>query len=199
MKKLKSNLQNMVLVLVGVALICGGTLAYVNQQTKSAIDEQAKKTLSDGIKAVLDADDITVNSTSEKKRIVNGKEQNFVIYNTDKGVAEQSTDPNAFSGNLTVLVGFDAEGVIKGYTILAHAETPGLGAKATEWFQEDQPGNIVGINPAKTNLTVKNDGGEINAITASTITSRAFLRAVQQAYSTFVEEKANLSAADTDK
>ncbi|MEE1317629.1 MAG: Na+-transporting NADH:ubiquinone oxidoreductase subunit G, partial [Prevotella sp.] len=87
MKKLKSNLQNMVLVLVGVALICGGTLAYVNQLTKSAIDEQAKKTLADGIKAVLDADDITVNSTSEKKRIVNGKEQTFVIYNTDKGVA----------------------------------------------------------------------------------------------------------------
>ena len=199
MKKLKSNLQNMVLVLVGVALICGGTLAYVNQLTKSAIDEQAKKTLADGIKAVLDADDITVNSTSEKKRIVNGKEQTFVIYNTDKGVAVQSTDPNAFSGNLTVLVGFDGEGVIKGYNILAHAETPGLGAKATEWFQEGQPGNIVGINPAKTNLTVKNDGGEINAITASTITSRAFLRAVQQAYSTFVEEKANLSAADTDK
>ena len=96
MKKLKSNLQNMVLVLVSVALICGGTLAYFNQLTKPAIDEQAEKALADGIKNVLDADDITVNNKSEKKRVVNGKEQTFVVYNTDKGVAIQSTDPNAF-------------------------------------------------------------------------------------------------------
>lgn len=189
MKKLKSNLQNMVLVLVSVALICGGTLAYFNQFTKPAIDEQAEKALADGIKNVLDADDITVNNKSEKKRVVNGKEQTFVVYNTDKGVAIQSTDPNAFSGNLTILVGFDTEGTIKGYTLLAHAETPGLGAKAADWFQKGQPGSIVGLNPAETNLTVKNDGGEVSAITASTITSRAFLRAVQQAYLTFMEEK----------
>ena len=89
MKKLKSNLQNMVLVLVSVALICGGTLAYFNQLTKPAIDEQAEKALADGIKNVLDADDITVNNKSEKKRVVNGKEQTFVVYNTDKGVAIQ--------------------------------------------------------------------------------------------------------------
>jgi electron transport complex protein RnfG len=189
MKKLKSNLQNMVLVLVSVALICGGTLAYFNQLTKPAIDEQAEKALADGIKNVLDADDITVNNKSEKKRVVNGKEQTFVVYNTDKGVAIQSTDPNAFSVNLTILVGFDTEGTIKGYTLLAHAETPGLGAKAADWFQKGQPGSIVGLNPAETNLTVKNDGGEVSAITASTITSRAFLRAVQQAYLTFMEEK----------
>ena len=189
MKKLRSDLQNMVLVLVSVALICGGTLAYFNRLTKPAIDEQAEKALADGIKNVLDADDITVNNKSEKKRVVNGKEQTFVVYNTDKGVAIQSTDPNAFSGNLTILVGFDTEGTIKGYTLLAHAETPGLGAKAADWFQKGQPGSIVGLNPAETNLTVKNDGGEVSAITASTITSRAFLRAVQQAYLTFMEEK----------
>lgn len=189
MKRLKSNLQNMVLVLVCVALICGGTLAFVNQLTKPAIDQQAEKALADGIKAVLDADDITVKDKSEKKRVVNGKEQTFVVYNTDKGVAVQSTDLNAFSGNLTILVGFDAEGTIKGYTLLAHAETPGLGAKASDWFQKGQPGSIIGLNPAEANLTVKNDGGEINSITASTITTRAFLRAVQQAYLTFMEEK----------
>jgi Na+-translocating ferredoxin:NAD+ oxidoreductase RnfG subunit len=52
MKKLKSNLQNMVLVLVSVAVICGGTLAYFNQLTKPAIDEQAEKALADCRKAV---------------------------------------------------------------------------------------------------------------------------------------------------
>ena len=49
MEKLKSNLQNMVLVLVGVALICGGLLAYVNQMTEPSIKAQAEKALADGI------------------------------------------------------------------------------------------------------------------------------------------------------
>lgn len=185
MEKLKSNLQNMVLVLVGVALICGGLLAFVNQATAPAIEAQASKTLSDGIKVVLATDDVTVSETKEISREVGGKTQNFVVYLTDKGTAVQSTDPNGFGGNLTVLVGFDDAGVIKGYTVLAHAETPGLGAKAGEWFQEGNPGSIVGLNPAEKNLTVANDGGDIQAITASTITSRSFLRAVQEAYNTF--------------
>lgn len=175
----------MVLVLVGVALICGGLLAFVNQATAPAIEAQASKTLSDGIKVVLATDDVTVSETKEISREVGGKTQNFVVYLTDKGTAVQSTDPNGFGGNLTVLVGFDDAGVIKGYTVLAHAETPGLGAKAGEWFQEGNPGSIVGLNPAEKNLTVANDGGDIQAITASTITSRSFLRAVQEAYNTF--------------
>ena len=189
MEKLKSNLQNMVLVLVGVALVCGGLLASVNEATASAIKAQEEKTLSDGIKVVLAADEVKVTDTNPISRNVNGKQLDFVVYTTDKGVAVQSTDPNGFGGNLTVLVGFDENGIIKGYTVLAHAETPGLGAKAGEWFQEGNPGCIVGINPSEKNFTVANDGGDIQAITASTITSRSFLRAVQEAYNTFNENK----------
>jgi len=87
-----------------------------------------------------------------------------------------------FGGELKVLTGFDAEGNILGYTILGHAETPGLGAKATDWFQKGGKGDIIGKNPAKNNMTVSKDGGEVDAITASTITSRAFLKAVNEAY-----------------
>lgn len=189
MEKLKSNLQNMVLVLVGVALICGGLLAYINQLTKPAIDAQNEKALADGIKAVLAADEVKVEKEEAVTREVDGKTQNFVIYSTDKGTAVQSTDPNGFGGNLKVLVGFNEEGDILGYAVLEHAETPGLGAKAPEWFQKDAPGCIIGINPGKANLTVTKDGGDIDAITASTITSRSFLRAVQQAYNTFKGNK----------
>ena len=74
MEKLKSNIQNMVLVLVGVALVCGGLLAYVNQLTKPAIEKQAELTLADGIKAVLATDNVTVNNTETVTRTVNGKE-----------------------------------------------------------------------------------------------------------------------------
>ncbi len=186
MGKLKSNLQNMVLVLTGSALICGGLLAYVNNLTKPTIEAQADKTLNEGIASVLGGNaGERLEEPQTIKRVIAGKEQTFIVYKMQNGTAVQSTDPNGFGGNLKVLVGFNANGDILGYTVLEHAETPGLGAKAGEWFQKGNPGCIVGKNPGKSNFTVSKDGGDIDAITASTITSRAFLRAVQQAYNTF--------------
>lgn len=196
MNKIKSNLQNMVLVLTGSALICGGLLAYINNLTKPTIEAQAEKTLNEGISAVLGGNaGERLEEPTTVKRTVDGKEQTFVVYKMQNGTAVQSTDPNAFGGNLKVLVGFNTEGDILGYTVLEHAETPGLGAKAGEWFQKGQPGCIVGLNPGEKNLTVSKDGGDIDAITASTITSRSFLRAVQQAHLTFKSNTdANTSA-----
>ena len=174
-KKLKSTLPNMVIVLTSIAVIAGLALGYVNSVTEEPIRLIKEQQLSDGIKAVLAADELTVESTDT---LENGS----VIYRTDKGVAVQATDPNGFGGKLTILVGFDSEVTIQGYRILETAETPGLGAKADQWFQEGQKGNIIGMSPAKNNMTVSKDGGEVDAITASTITSRAFLRAVNMAY-----------------
>ena len=174
-KKLKSTLPNMVIVLTSIAVIAGLALGYVNSVTEEPIRLIKQQQLSDGIKAVLAADELTVEATDT---LENGS----VIYRTDKGVAVQATDPNGFGGKLTILVGFDSEATIQGYRILETAETPGLGAKADQWFQEGQKGNIIGMSPAKNNMTVTKDGGEVDAITASTITSRAFLRAVNMAY-----------------
>ncbi|MDD7247748.1 MAG: RnfABCDGE type electron transport complex subunit G [Prevotellaceae bacterium] len=201
MNKIKSNLQNMVLVLTGSALICGGLLAYINNLTKPTIEAQAEKTLNEGISAVLGGNaGERLEEPTTVKRTVDGKEQTFVVYKMQNGTAVQSTDPNAFGGNLKVLVGFNTEGDILGYTVLEHAETPGLGAKAGEWFQKGQPGCIVGLNPGEKNLTVSKDGGDIDAITASTITSRSFLRAVQQAHLTFKSNTdANTSATAQKK
>lgn len=174
-KKLKSTLPNMVIVLTSIAVIAGLALGYVNSVTEEPIRLIKEQQLSDGIKAVLAADELKVEATDT---LENGS----VIYRTDKGVAVQATDPNGFGGKLTILVGFDSEATIQGYRILETAETPGLGAKADQWFQEGQKGNIIGMSPAKNNMTVSKDGGEVDAITASTITSRAFLRAVNMAY-----------------
>lgn len=180
----------MVLVLVGVALITGGILAYVNHITEAPIKLQAEKTLADGIKAVMGGVQLSVAENDTIKQTIKGKEAVFVIHKTvdsnkqDLGVAVESTT-DGFGGDLKVLVGFDKDGNILGYTILQHAETPGLGAKADKWFQKDGKGSIIGKNPNKYNLTVKKDGGDIDAITASTITSRAFLLAVTQAYNAY--------------
>ena len=191
MKKLESSLKNMVLVLTGVAVIMGAILALVNNMTSGPIEAQKEKALADGIKAVMVCDDLVVAKKEEvKQNDAKGKEMTFTIYQTkdakgkDLGAAVESTT-GGFGGDLKVLVGFDIEGNILGYTILEHAETPGLGAKADKWFQKDGKGNIIGKSP-KEPLTVSKDGGQVDAITASTITSRAFLLAVNNAYKAYM-------------
>ena len=190
MKKLESSLLNMVLVLTGVAVVMGGILAYVNHLTEGPIAEQKTKALANGIKSVMGVDDVTVAKTDTiKQNDAKGKELSYIIYQTkdakgqDLGAAVESTT-GGFGGDLKVLVGFNPEGKILGYTLLEHAETPGLGAKADKWFQKGEKGDIIGKDPADP-LTVSKDGGQVDAITASTITSRAFLLAVNNAYTAF--------------
>ena len=188
-KKLESSLLNMVLVLTGVAIVMGGILAYVNHLTEGPIAQQKEKALADGIKSVMGVDDITVSMTDTVRQNVGGKELTFILYQTqdaqkkDLGAAVESTT-GGFGGDLKVLVGFDPDGKILGYTLLEHAETPGLGAKADKWFQKGEKGDIIGKDP-KEPLTVSKDGGQVDAITASTITSRAFLLAVNNAYNAY--------------
>ena len=189
MKKLESSLTNMTLVLTLVAVVMGGILAFVNHLTEGPIAEQKAKALADGIKTVMVCNDLVVAEPVEVKQDIDGKEHTFIIYNVkdaqgkDLGAAVQSVTMG-FGGDLKVLVGFDTEGNILGYTLLEHAETPGLGAKADQWFQKGQKGDIIGKSPAEP-LTVSKDGGQVDAITASTITSRAFLKAVNNAYNAY--------------
>ena len=190
MKKLESSFTNMVLVLTGVAVIIGGILALVNHITEGPISEQAKLALVDGIKSVMGGGELTVVKTDTvRQNDAKGKEMTYIIYQTqdaqknDLGAAVESTT-GGFGGNLKVLVGFDPQGNVLGYTLLEHAETPGLGAKADKWFQKGEKGDIIGKNPAEP-LTVSKDGGQVDAITASTITSRAFLLAVNNAYTAY--------------
>ena len=180
----------MVLVLTGVAVVMGGILAYVNHLTEGPIAEQKSKALADGIKTVMMCNDLVVAKTYEvKQNDDKGKEQTYTVYQiqdakgNDLGAAVESTTMG-FGGDLKVLVGFNPKGEILGYTLLEHAETPGLGAKADKWFQKGQKGDIIGKNPAEP-LTVSKDGGQVDAITASTITSRAFLLAVNNAYKAY--------------
>ena len=190
MKKLESTLTNMVLVLTGVAVIMGGILAFVNHLTEGPINEQKAKALADGIKTVMCVDNLTVDRTDTvQTKGPKGKDVTYIIYNANDAQgkalgAAVETIANGFGGELKLLVGFDPEGKILGYTLLEHAETPGLGAKADKWFQKGEKGDIIGMSPADP-LTVSKDGGQVDAITASTITSRAFLYAVNSAYDAY--------------
>ena len=191
MKKLESTFSNMAIVLVVVAVITGGILAWCNQVTKGPIEEQAQLTLANGIKNVMGVADLKVVASDSVKQNIGGKELAFVVHRTTDasgqtlGAAVEST-VGGFGGDLKVLVGFGTDGEVLGYTILQTAETPGLGAKADKWFQKDGKGCIIGKQMSSDKpLTVSKDGGDIDAITASTITSRAFLKAVNQAYAAY--------------
>lgn len=204
MKKLQSNILNMALVLTVIAVVAAGALAWVNNVTSGPIEEINNLAIENGIKSVILGDrDIrfTVDNPVEQDGFVfhsvNDMNGNLI------GTAVESTDKNGFGGALKVMVGFDPEGKILGYTVLEHSETPGLGAQADGWFRQasaevkeqsgvadvllgapGKPGNhnIIGMNPGDDMMIVSKDGGDVDAITASTITSKAFLRAVNAAY-----------------
>jgi electron transport complex protein RnfG len=167
-------------------VIAGALLGYVNELTKGPIAEANAKALSDAIALVVPGFDNNPADAPESFEL-NGA--TYKIYKATKGGefigAAVESSANGFGGALNVLVGFDKEGNIIDYSLLSHAETPGLGSKAADWFKKGQKGDITGKNPGKGALTVKNDGGEVDAITASTITSRAFLNAVNNAYAAY--------------
>ncbi len=208
MEKLKPTLKNMTLVLVGVAVVVGFVLAYVNHITERPIAEKAQATLAQGIKDVMKVNDLTVTADDTVKTTVDGKEVSFVVHKTaDKsgnplGAAVESTT-TGFGGDLKVLVGFDKDGKISGYTILQTSETPGLGAKADKWFQKPEDGGkggkscVIGLSPKDGDLTVSKDGGQVDAITASTITSRAFLKAINEAYQAYAKNNTDANSGAT--
>ena len=186
MKKLESSLKNMVIVLTAITVIATGLLAYVNQLTAGPIAEANAKALSDAIAIVVPGFD---NNPAEAPETIELDGATYKIYKATKGGefigAAVESSANGFGGALSVLVGFDKEGNIIDYSLLSHAETPGLGSKAADWFKKGAKGDITGMNPGQGALVVNKDGGQIDAITASTITTRAFLKAVNNAYAAY--------------
>ena len=213
MKKLQSSLLNMVLVLTGVASIMGCILAYMNHLTASAIAEQEKKALAEGIQAVMGGQQVKVGEKPDTIIAMQDKQRHKTAYysvfrvNDMKGkplgVAIQDT-VNGFGGQLVVLVGFDNNGTILGYRLLKQSETPGLGAKAETWFQKGSKGNIIGKRLSEDNLLTvtkkqPENAMEVQAITASTITSRAFLSAINNAYSALTSKPEADGQSDASK
>lgn len=179
MKKLQSTWYNMAIVLTVISVVAGAALAYVNELTKGPIAEIQQRNEAQAIKAVLCDDNAVITDT-----VTNG---DVVVYVAENGAAVKTTDPlnGSFGGGLTIMVGLSKDFQVLGYTVLLSNETPGLGAKAGEWFQKGGKGEIVGKTAGQ--LATTKDNGEIDAITASTITTRSFLRAVNNAYAEYAK------------
>lgn len=190
MAKLKSTLPNMLLSLTGICLVAGAILAGVNQFTTGPIAASKAAALEEAIKAVTPKFDNK--PTEEAYMAVTSDGDSLKIYpammaGKPVGAAIESITKKGFSGEIKVIVGFDMDGKLLNYSVLQHAETPGLGAKMQEWFSTDKnKQSVLGRSIPEGGLKVSKDtGGDVDAITAATISSRAFLDAVNRAYSAF--------------
>ncbi|WP_289758117.1 RnfABCDGE type electron transport complex subunit G [uncultured Duncaniella sp.] len=178
---MKSSLVNMVLSLGIITVVAAAALAGVYTATKEPITQAKAEKQKSAIGQVLPDIHFNNNPADEAAEVtVDGETVTVFPARQDGelvGMAVESHDANGFSGLITVMYGFDPSGNIRGFAVMQHAETPGLGSKMDEWFSNPAH-TVIGLNANSANLTVSKDGGDVDAITAATISSRAFLRAL---------------------
>ena len=189
--KKESTLINMVVALLVITAVSGGVLGLVYGMTKDAIAEVEQKKNEAAIQKVLPLEGETTYKADTLSFTEDGVTSTFpcnLAYDANGNFlgAAVKTNEGGFGGKIDIMVGFLADGTIQGTDVLSHAETPGLGANMTGKFKDQ----FVGKNPNDFKLIVKKDGGDVDAITAATITSRAFSKAVAKAYKAFEANKA---------
>ena len=184
----KDTLLNMFIAMFVICVVSGGVLGIVYNATKDPIAaaETAKKT--EAIKNVLPEFN-ELKETKVKSALEDVDIPFYLAYDANNnfiGAAVETFTNKGFSGNISLMVGILADGTVNNISVLQHAETPGLGSKMTEPSFKDQFNNK---NATSFNFNVKKDGGDVDAITAATISSRAFCDAVNRALSTFENNK----------
>lgn len=180
---MESSLKNMVVVLFTITLISSAAVGGVYMITKEPIEQAKVAAVNDALNQVLPEYEATTSQTIEVNSLP-------IVAHTatvaDKavGYAVESISKNGFGGTVRLMVGFDTAGKIININVLEQKETPGLGTKMTD------EGNVLlasfkDKNASEINMTVKKDGGDVDALTAATISSRAYAEAVAVAYEAF--------------
>jgi electron transport complex protein RnfG len=184
MAKTESTFRNMVLSLTLISIVASTSLGFVYELTKRPIELSNLNKKLDAIKEVVP--EFNNNPDNEMFRLPTGEGDSLDIYPAKKddiiiGYAVNTYTEKGFSGNISLMAGFKPDGTIINITVLQQKETPGLGTKIKESAFKDQ---FKEKNPSEFMLKVKKDGGPVDAITAATISSRAFCDAVRRAYNT---------------
>lgn len=187
--KTKSSFINMVLALAIVTGVAAVALGSIYNATKEPIENIKKEKLKEAIGNVLPEFD----KLDEVVEVMPAEgEEPLLFYKAYKegewiGTAVKTYTNKGFSGFFSIMVGFAPDGSIVNTAVLEHKETPGLGDKM-DIAKSDFPLQFMEKNPAEWSLSVTKDGGDVDAITAATISSRAFCDAVQRAYDAFIKE-----------
>jgi electron transport complex protein RnfG len=180
---MESSLKNMVLVLFTITLVSSAAVGGVYMITEEPIAQAKIAAVNDALKQVLPEYEATTSQTIEVNSLP-------IVAHTatvaDKavGYAVESISKNGFGGTVRLMVGFDNNGTILNINVLEQKETPGLGTKMA-----DEGNSLLASfkdkSAADIKMTVKKDGGDIDALTAATISSRAYAEAVAVAYEAF--------------
>lgn len=184
-RKLESTVKNMILSLGLISLVSGVALAATYVATEPTIKEGQKAKQRAALEAVLPAFDNDPLAEAQVKTVTapDGTSTEVTLYpgrkgTTPVGTAVRATSPKGFAGDVTLMTGFLPTGEIHKVAVLSQKETPGLGTKMAEpsWLAQ-----FDGLNPLAQHLKVKKDGGAVDAITASTISSRAVCDSINRA------------------
>ena|SRR4030042_2983653 len=181
-KKLESTLMNMTLSLVFISMGMSAALTLVYLKTKEPIEAASIQKEINSVKQVLpEFDGNPTENIIEKDgvKIYYPYKQNQIV-----GFAIKTFTNKGFGGKIELMAGFLPDGTIYNITVLQHKETPGLGTKMTD---EKFKSQFLGKNPENYYLKVKKDGGKVDAITAATVSSRAYCDAIQRAYNTLTQ------------
>lgn len=177
---MKSSLKNMVLVLLAITLVSSAAVGYVYSITEEPIAKAKAAKVTEALAEVLPEFDATEVAEVEMDGLP------IKVYTATKGgevsgYAVETMTKQGFGGAVKLMVGFNAAREVYNIAVLEQNETPGLGTKMTD---EGNPLKVsfVGKNPADMTLAVKKDGGDVDALTAATISSRAYVDAVARAY-----------------
>lgn len=182
----ESTFSNMVLTLFLVTLFASTALGFIYELTKGPIEKAKLEKKNMAIQQVVPEYD---NNPNDEAYEVEVDDATLTLYPAKKegktvGVAVETFTTKGFSGEFRLMVGFNDDGTINNISVLEHAETPGLGDKM-ESDKSDWSEQFYNKSPEEFNLAVKGDGGDVDAITAATITSRAYCDAVERAYKAF--------------
>ena len=190
MAKKESTFLSMVATLFVVTLVAAGLLGSVYALTKEPIRLAELKKKNEAIQVVVPGFD---NEPSQDVERIFMDGDSLYLYTARLGeeilgTAVETFTKQGFSGEFKLMVGFAPDGSIIDIAVIKHAETPGLGDKM-EKGKSDFSVQFMGKHPDSFNIAVTKDRGDVDAITASTITSRAYCDAVTRAYGAFMESQ----------
>lgn len=188
MAKKESNFLNMTLSLAAVTFIASAALGYVYELTKEPI---AKSKLEKQIKAIKSVvPEFSNRPLEEKYELIDQSGNSLEAYPAKDeqgnlvGVAIKTLSKKGYGGEVWLMVGLLPDGKIYDVAVLEHKETPGLGTKMTDDKFKNQ---FLMKDPGQWNMMVEKDGGEVEALTGATITSRAYCDAIQLAYDSYMK------------
>lgn len=182
MKPVKSTLSNMVAVLAIIAVCSATAIGYVYTITKAPIEEAKSNKMLQAIEDMVGTFDN--NPFDEKIEIAGTQVELYPIRKNGDitAVAIKSLSNEGFGGKIELIIGILMNGTITGYKVIEQNETPGLGTKVTQPQFSKQ---FVGKSAYTDNLDLRNAGGEIDAVTGATISSKAVVGAVKSAVSAY--------------